>query len=81
MEPRALRELLAENVRQLAGERGVTLNALADFAGVSRAQVYEVLAGRTGPGIDWIAKVAAALEVEPWELLAPTHVRQGRSRG
>jgi transcriptional regulator with XRE-family HTH domain len=72
VQPQELRELLAENIRVLAAERGLALNALADFAGVSRAQLFAVLAGTTGPTIDWLAKLAAALEVEPWRLLNPT---------
>ena len=54
------------------------MNAAADFAGVSRSQMFAVLAGETAPSIDWLAKVAEALEVEPWELLRPVP-RKGAS--
>ena len=80
MDPAALRSLLAENLRVLAEERGVTFNALADFAGVSRAQLFAVLAETTGPTVDWLAKIAAALEVEPWQLLAPVDAARRRRR-
>jgi transcriptional regulator with XRE-family HTH domain len=54
-----------------------TLNSLADFAGVSRAQLYAVLAGDAAPTTDWLAKIALILEVEPWKLLtAPSASRQ-----
>jgi len=66
-----LRAVVAENIRGAARRKKVTLNALADFATVSRAQMFNVLAGTSSPTTDWLAKVATALEVEPWQLLAP----------
>lgn len=66
-----LRSVFARNVRSSAEARGVSLNSLADFAGVSRAQMYNVLAGNSSPSLDWIAKVATVLECDAWELLVP----------
>ena len=71
VDARDLRAVLATNVRVLAESRGMTLNALADFAGVSRSQLFNVLACASSPSLDWIARLALALEVEPWELLVP----------
>jgi lambda repressor-like predicted transcriptional regulator len=71
VEPAALRALVAKNVRASARRKGVALTALADFAAVSRSQLFAVLARETSPTLDWIAKVAAALDVEPWQLLSP----------
>ena len=76
MEPRELRTLVARNVRSAAKRKGVALTALADFAGVSRSQVFSVLKYATSPTLDWIAKVASALDVEPWQLLAPRTVKR-----
>jgi DNA-binding phage protein len=79
VEPRELRTLVARNVRAAAKRKRVALTALADFAGVSRSQVFAVLKSATSPTLDWIAKVAAALDVEPWQLLAPrTGKREAR---
>ena len=76
MEAPELREQIAENIRRLAEAKGYPLNSLADFAGVSRAQLYAVLAATTAPTTDWLAKVAAVLEVEPSQLLAaPTGMK------
>lgn len=69
MEPSALRALVARNVRAEAKRKGVALIALADFAAVSRSQLFAVLAKETSPTLDWIAKIASALDVEPWQLL------------
>jgi DNA-binding phage protein len=71
VEPAALRALVAKNVRAAARRKGVALTALADFAAVSRSQLFAVLARETSPTIDWLAKVATALDVEPWQLLMP----------
>ncbi len=68
-----LRSVFARNVRASAEARGLSLNSLADFAGVSRAQMYNVLAGNSSPSIDWMSKVAAVLELEVWQLLVPEH--------
>lgn len=74
-----LRALVAKNIRVAARTKGVALNALADFAAVSRSQLFAILASETSPTLDWMAKIATALDVEPWQLLAPrTTKRDGR---
>ena len=47
----------------------MSLDSLADFAGVSRRQLYNFLAGEHDITLGWLAKIAAALEVEPAALL------------
>lgn len=64
-----LRTVLAENIRAAAEAKGFTVTRLADFATVSRSQMFEVLAGEASPTLDWLARVATALDVEPHELL------------
>jgi lambda repressor-like predicted transcriptional regulator len=76
VEPAALRALVAKNVRAAAKRNGVALTALADFAAVSRSQLFAVLAADTSPTLDWIAKIAAALDIEPWQLLAPRTMKR-----
>jgi transcriptional regulator with XRE-family HTH domain len=68
----AAHERLAERIRTLAVLRGIPLSHVADRATVGRAHLYDILAGRASPSLTWIVKIAAVLEVEPWELLAPT---------
>lgn len=60
---------MAVNIRAAAKARGVGLNALADFAGVGRTQLYHVLAERKAATTDWLARLAEALEVSPRMLL------------
>ncbi len=63
------RYVLAQNLRRISSKRRIGLNALADLAGVSRSQMYDVLAKRKSATIDWLDKVADALDVEVTELL------------
>lgn len=64
-------ERLAGRIRLLAEARGMTLTRLADFSGRSRSHFWDVLAGRKSPTLQWMASIAGALAVEPWELIAP----------
>lgn len=68
-EPFAAPRVLARNVRLHAKRRGLALNSLADFASVSRSQLYDLLARRKAASIDWLAKIAKALDVEASLLL------------
>jgi len=49
----------------------MTVGSLADFSGVARSQLYDVLARRKAPTTDWLARISKTLRVEPWELLKP----------
>ncbi|MDD9934144.1 MAG: helix-turn-helix transcriptional regulator [Myxococcales bacterium] len=63
--------MVGDNLRRLADAKGQQLHTLADFADVSRSQMYDVANGTKAATTDWLARVAAALEVEPCELLKP----------
>lgn len=45
--------------------------ALADFADVSVAHLYDVIAARKAASVDFVERVAEALQIEPWRLLVP----------
>jgi transcriptional regulator with XRE-family HTH domain len=65
---------LAANVRRLRCARGFgTVTALADAAGVSKSQLYEILAGRSDASVDCVALLAGALGVWPCTLLQTTN--------
>jgi transcriptional regulator with XRE-family HTH domain len=68
--PIELRRLLAENVRDLAKEGNVSLNKLADMAGISRPTMHFLVMARSSVGVDTIAKLADALGQPPARLLA-----------
>ena len=67
--PEELRDRLAQRIRDVAKRKGVTLTVLADRAGVSQAGFWLAMSGKSGPSIDFVAKVAAALDVDPDELV------------
>jgi transcriptional regulator with XRE-family HTH domain len=79
VETREVRALVARNIRAIAREKGLTLNRVADFAAVSKAGLYNVLRGTTAATTDWLTRVATALDVEPWQLLAPRVKKGSRS--
>ena len=79
MSPTDLRQLLAANVRALAEAKGVSLNKLADLAGISRPTMHFLLTARSSVGIDTIAKLADALDLHPAVLLRPTEPGARRS--
>lgn len=76
MDPEALRAVVAANIRRLAAAKGVTLPVLADLAGVARGAFYRVVNEEASATTDTLAKVAAALEVPPRELLDERLVQQ-----
>lgn len=76
VEPAELRRLVARNIRAAARKKRLALTALADFAGISRSQLFAVLARATSPTLDWLAKVATALDVEPSDLVASSRTKR-----
>lgn len=75
MEPAELQAIFIERVTEKAEAKGLSLNRLGDFAGVSRGYMSMLMRAQKMPTIAIVAKLAAALEVEPWELL-----RVGKTR-
>lgn len=67
--PDELRARIAVRIRELAKRRGLPLSRLADDAGISRATIWAVLAGRVAATSDTLAKLAAVLGVDPGDLV------------
>jgi predicted transcriptional regulator len=65
------KKVLADNLAKAIEKLGVSRNAIADKAGVSRSQLYDVLAARKAASVDWLEKVAHTLKVETYTLLRP----------
>lgn len=59
-----VRRTVGENIRRLAKARGMTLLALSKAAGVGEATVYRIANGRAEPGVEMLAKLAGALDVD-----------------
>ncbi|MDA9420958.1 hypothetical protein XH97_02090 [Bradyrhizobium sp. CCBAU 53380] len=64
-----VRAALGQKVRHLRRSLKLTQADLADAAGIRRASVIDVERGQANPTLDTIVRIAAALRVEPSELL------------
>lgn len=60
---------LTTHIRAFARRKRWSCNQVADFAGVSRGYLSEVLSGRKSPSLRTLVKIAAALEVEVRDLV------------
>ena len=63
------KKVLAQNLRRLRRDRGISQEALADSADIDRSYISSLERGVYGATIDMVAKLADALEVEASELL------------
>jgi len=61
VDERECRECLAANVRRLAKRKRMSIEQLADFAGLSRAALWKVLARKHNPTLRTLAKLSEAL--------------------
>jgi transcriptional regulator with XRE-family HTH domain len=68
----ALHRHLSTRVREIAGRKKVSLNRLADLAGISRSHLARILRGESSPSLAVIGRIADALEVGVRELLPPS---------
>ena len=64
-----LRQTFGRNVRRVRQERGLTIEALADAAGISYSYAGELERGRRNPSLAVIEAIAKALAAKPHELL------------
>lgn len=66
-----LRERFGLNVQRLRRERGVSQEDLANRAGVNRGYMGKIENAKYAASLDMVEKIAAALDVDPVELLTP----------
>ena len=71
MPPSALHRRIAASIRDHADRQKVSLNKLADFAGISRRQLARVLSCEQSPTVATLEKIASALDVGVRDLLPP----------
>ena len=60
---------VAKRIKELAEARKLTINRLADFAGMSRGYLSKLLRGEQSPTLRTLERIAVALEVEVRDLL------------
>ncbi len=64
-----IRSRLATRLREAIELRGLSVLELATRAEVARPHLYGVLAGRAAASVDYIARLANVLDVDPGALL------------
>ncbi len=64
----AVHRHLTRKIDALRTAKGLSINRLADFAGVSRGYLSRVLKGQQSPSVKTLAKLAEALGVSVGEL-------------
>jgi len=65
----ALAQTFGGNVRRVRSAKGITLEALAHDVGLSYSYVGEIERGRRNPTLAVVERIAAALRVDPLDLL------------
>ncbi len=65
-----LRRILAQNLRRLRQERGLTQEALADLADVNRNYVGLIEREENSASVDVLESLARGLKIDPTDLLA-----------
>lgn len=71
------RDILAANIQALTAA-WIAPNkhkALCNASGIPNGTLERIEKATVSAGIDWLEPLAAALDVEPWELLAPPDKR------
>ncbi len=64
-----IKERLANKIINLREKKGLSQEVLASKAGIDRSYMSRIERARVSTGIEKIAKIAGALNVEAWELL------------
>jgi transcriptional regulator with XRE-family HTH domain len=63
--------VIGANIRHYRGEAGLTQEQLAELAGLHRTYIGHVERAEKNVSARNIAKIARALQIEPYELLKP----------
>jgi len=72
---------MKNRIAELRKARGLTLQALADMVGASNQQISHLEKGRRGLTVDWVDRLAEALDCHPFDLLdAPPQAKSERER-
>jgi transcriptional regulator with XRE-family HTH domain len=68
-------------IAELRKAQGLTLQALADRMGASNQQISHLEKGRRALTVDWVDRIADALDCHPFDLLdAPPQAKSERER-
>lgn len=62
-------EALGTAIRSIRKEKGISQEALADYAGIDRSHIGRIERGERNVSIQNILKIAGALGCQAWEVL------------
>ena len=62
-------ERIAENVKRIRNERGLTQQAIADKAKIHRVYLAQIEGATRAPSLEMLDRLAKALKVKPGKLL------------
>lgn len=65
----AVHRHLVDQLRSRARKRGFSIEGLADASGISRSQIWRILAGQSSPSLETIAALSRTLRCRPRDLL------------
>jgi transcriptional regulator with XRE-family HTH domain len=64
----ALHRRLSKRIKTLMADKGLSVNRLADFSGVGRGRMSEILAAKSSPTLRTLGRIADALDVSVRDL-------------
>ena len=72
-----LHRRVTRRIREIAKTRDILVTHLPDRSDVSRSHFFDVMAGKKSPTLEWLAKIASALDVDPGELFTKSKPHRG----
>jgi transcriptional regulator with XRE-family HTH domain len=60
---------MENSIKEIRKRKGVTQVQLAKMIGVSQGAIHKLETGQRGFDLNWMQKIAKALDIEAWELL------------
>lgn len=64
-------------IKDICEEKGIKVNSIADKVGISLPALYNIVNGKLSPKMETLEKIALALEVPVWQLIASKEEVQG----
>lgn len=80
MDADEIRARLADRLGEAIALRGISLLELCAKAKVARPHLYKVLAGKAAASVDYIARLATVLDVDPGALLGTAPITRRTRR-
>jgi transcriptional regulator with XRE-family HTH domain len=75
MKRQKIAKIIGSRIKEIRQAHGYTSERLAYENSMSKGYLSDVENGKKVPSIDFLCRIAASLDVEPWEFLKP-----GRNR-